>query len=310
MADVSTRTGRRPLSVVVVAYEMSRELPRTLRSLAPDYQRGIGAEDYEVVLVDNGSKDELDAAMLARFPGHIRATRIFPAPPSPAHAANVGLSMAEGDVIGLMIDGARMASPGLLAHALLAARLAERPVIATLAWHLGPTLHMQAAEVGYDQDAEDRLLAEIDWKADGYRLFEVSTLAASSRPGWFSPLGESSALFLNREMWSSLGGLDERFEIPGGGRVNHDIYRRACSAENARLIVLLGEGTFHQTHQGAYTSRRFGRREANAEYEALRGEPFSRPPNEPLYLGTVPPEVVPHLLRAAQCVQDAGDPAP
>ena len=42
------RSSRLALSVVVVAYDMARELPRTLRSLAPGYQRGIAADEYEV----------------------------------------------------------------------------------------------------------------------------------------------------------------------------------------------------------------------------------------------------------------------
>ncbi len=284
-----------PLSVVVVAYDMDRELPRTLRTLAPGSQRGIAADDYEVVVVDNGSPTPVDESVIAGFPGHIRVERLDPAPPSPAAAANLGLARAEGALVGLLIDGARMASPGLLAQARLGARLADRPVVATLAWHLGPGLHMDAAATGHDRAAEDELLATVDWEADGYRLFGISTLAASSRPGWFAPLGESNALFLPRELWAELGGLDERFVIPGGGRLNHDVYRRACGLEGAQLVVLLGEGTFHQTHGGAATSGRFAKADADAEYEALRGEPFARPANEALYVGAVPAEVLPHL---------------
>jgi hypothetical protein len=281
--------------VVVVAYDMDRELPRTLRTLSPDYQRGLDADDYEVVVVDNGSPRPVDEAVLAGFPGRIRVDRLDPAPPSPAAAANLGLARAEGVLVGLLIDGARMASPGLLAQARLATRLADRPVVATLAWHLGPGLHMDAAETGHDREAEDELLATVDWETDGYRLFTISTLAASSRPGWFGPLGESNALFLPRELWAELGGLDERFAIPGGGRVNHDVYRRACALDGAQLVVLLGEGTFHQTHGGAATSGRYAKADADAEYEALRGEPFARPGNEALYVGAVPAEVLPHL---------------
>ena len=284
-----------PLSVVVVAYDMDRELPRTLRTLAPGFQRGIAAADYEVVVVDNGSPTPVDPSVIAGFPGRIRVERLDPAPPSPAAAANLGLARAEGALVGLLIDGARMASPGLLAQARLGARLADRPVVATLAWHLGPGLHMDAAATGHDRAAEDELLATVDWEADGYRLFGISTLAASSRPGWFGPLGESNALFLPRELWAELGGLDERFVIPGGGRVNHDVYRRACALDGAQLVVLLGEGTFHQTHGGAATSGRFAKADADAEYEALRGEPFARPANEALYVGAVAAEVLPHL---------------
>jgi len=61
------------LSVVVVAYDMAREVPRTLRSLAPAYQRGMTADEYEVILVDNGSPEPLDVATLDSFGGRLRS---------------------------------------------------------------------------------------------------------------------------------------------------------------------------------------------------------------------------------------------
>jgi glycosyltransferase involved in cell wall biosynthesis len=283
------------LSIIVVAYDMDREIARTLRSLSPEYQRGIDSSEYEVVLVDNGSPQPLDDGMLANFPGRLRSVRLDPAPPSPAHAANVGLEMAAGEFVGLLIDGARLVSPGLLSQSLLARRVADRAVVASLAWHLGPDTHMRADEVGYDQTSEDRLLAEADWENDGYRLFNISTLAGSSRRGWFGALDESNALFMNGSMWRELDGLDERFELPGGGAVNHDLYRRACTLTDSRLVVLLGEGTFHQIHGGALTSRSYPRQWALSEYEDLTGEPLEIPPFDPLYLGTAPPETLPHL---------------
>ena len=62
MKFLSTRW-RRPkktLSVVVVVYNIPREAPRTLFSLSADYQRHIAPEDYEVIVVDNGSNPSLD----------------------------------------------------------------------------------------------------------------------------------------------------------------------------------------------------------------------------------------------------------
>jgi glycosyltransferase involved in cell wall biosynthesis len=288
------------ISVVVVAYDMKRELPRTLRSLAPEYQRQIEADDYEVVVVDNGSPEPLDSSVVAAFPGRIRTTRLDPAPPSPARAANLGVDTADGAVVGLIVDGARIASPGLLTHARLALQLADRPVVTAPGYHLGAARHMEAKATGYDQRAEDQMLAETDWESDGYRLFEIATLAASSGRGWFGPMGESSALFLPRELWAELGGLDERFVLPGGGLVNHDLYRRACSLPGARLIALLGEGTFHQFHGGAATSRRFTWEEMNDEYEVLRHERYRPPTNEPLYLGHIPPSALPHIEESVR----------
>jgi glycosyltransferase involved in cell wall biosynthesis len=288
------------VSVVVVAYDMARELPRTLHTLDPRRQVGIDADQYEVVLVDNGSPSPVDPAVLAGFAGRLRTIRLDPAPPSPARAANEGVRAATGDLVGLVVDGARLCSPGLLATAQLAAGLAPRPVVTAPAWHLGSVPHMRAAEVGYDQAAEDRLLAGTAWEDDAYELFSVSTFAGSSWRGIFGPMGESSSLFLPPALWEELGGLDERFDLPGGGLVNHDLYRRATELAGVRLVELLGEGTFHQFHGGAATSRRFGWAEMAAGYEALRGEPYRPPSLPPLYVGSVPRSYLAHVERSAR----------
>ena len=289
---------------MVVAYDMGRELPRTLASLQPGYQRGIDGRDYEVIVVDNGSPEPVAAASFSWFEAPLRVVRVDPAPPSPAHAANVGAGLARGELVGLLIDGARIASPGLLAHARLAARLAPQPVIASLGWHLGAAIHAHASDVGYDQAAEDRLLAALDWEADGYRLFTAATLAESSSRGWFAPMGESNGLFVRAETWDTLGGLDESFALPGGGLVNHDFLRRACELDGTQLVVLLGEGTFHQIHGGAATSGRIGWDEMHADYVALRGGPYVPPAVERLYVGTMPDAALPHLEHSARRAQE------
>ena len=274
---------------MVVAYDMARELPRTLRTLAPGFQRGIDPGDLEVVVVDNGSPEPVDPTWLepiAAAGAAVRLERLDPAPPSPAAAANHGLALARGALVGLIVDGARMASPGLVATARRAARLDPRPVVAALAWHLGDQRHEGA---GHDQGAEDALLDGLGWEGDGYRLFEVSTLANSSGRGWFGPMGESSALFLPRALWDELGGLDEAFALPGGGLVNHDLYRRACELSDTELIVLLGEGTFHQFHGGAATSGAQRWEDMRADYEAIRGLPHRPPERAPWLVGRMPP---------------------
>jgi hypothetical protein len=300
------------LSVVVVVHDMARELPRTLLSLSAAHQVGIAPGDHEIVVVDNGSTVPVDPSGLQAPGTPLRVLRLDPAPASPAAAANRGIEEARGSSVGLIVDGARMASPGLLAAAAQGLRLAERAVVATLGWHLGPVRHGHAAAAGYDQVAEDALLERIGWPEDGYRLFEVSTLAESSSRGWFGPLGESSALFMPAALWHELGGLDTSFALPGGGLVNHDLYRRALEAPGTELVVLLGEGTFHQVHGGAATSGRFGWEEMQADHVRLRGRRAAPPTQDPTYLGRIPPSARRHLVASAEWLvrhEQAGTPA-
>lgn len=294
------------LSVVVVAHDMDRELPRTLRSLAVPYQRRLEPSDYEIIVVDNGSTRAITPAAPDDPATTIRLHRIDDAAVSPARAANEGIASARGEVIGLIIDGARMASPGLLTGACLAATLTDRAIVTAPAWHLGPSLQAESAAKGYDQATEDALLAEVAWEDDGYALFTIAAPASSSARGLFGPMGESSSLFLSHQLWAELGGLDERFALPGGGMVNHDLYRRACALTGAQLIVLLGEGTFHQVHGGAATSGRLTSEAMRADYEAICGEAHRPPPNQPVYLGSVPPTYLPHLAWSVELARSSG----
>src|SRR3954454_18459403 len=92
--EQATRKPR--LSIVVVVYNMAREAPRTLFSLSARYQRHIDADDYEVIVVDNGSVPPLDRAIIDDLEGHFRLIRIDQAPASPAYAVNRGLAEAQG----------------------------------------------------------------------------------------------------------------------------------------------------------------------------------------------------------------------
>ncbi len=292
------------LHVVVVAYDMARELPRTLDTLDVGYQRGVDASDYSVTVIDNGSPTPVPTSAVEQRQAPFHLVRIDDARPVPGPAINEAIGAVESDAVLIFIDGARMASPGLVTTTLDALRLDERAVVATVGWHLGEVPHMRAPEVGYDQEAEDALLDTVDWRDDGYQLFTIATLAGSSSRGWFGPLGESNALAMARPLWQELGGFEERFALPGGGLSNHDLYRRACGASGTRLVELLGEGTFHQYHGGAATSRRFGWEEMAAEYEAIRGQAFQPPATKPTLLGQVPTPALSHIATSATFAQE------
>ena len=306
---------RKPeVSVVVVVHNMAREAPRTLYSLSAAYQRNIGADEYEVIVVDNGSSPPFDPIVLDGLTGNFRLIRLDPAPTSPALAINRGLTAARGDIIGVMIDGARMVTPGLLHFARIGSRLYPRPVVATLGWYLGFDHQRWSIDAGYDPAQEDALLESIDWPNDGYRLFEIASLDGSSIDGWFMPIGKSTALFLRREMWAALAGVDERFDVPGGGFLNLDTFRRAAELPKSKPVILLGEGAFHQVHGGTASNSEFESFSESIakwrdQYASIRGYPWSPPSvEEPTYLGVLPRAALAHFVRSAVEPASGGEP--
>jgi glycosyl transferase family 2 len=294
------------VSVVVVVYNMPREAPRTLYSLSAAYQRHIAPDDFEVIVVDNGSNPPFDPKEIEGLSGNFRVIHVDEAPPSPGRAVNRGLAEARGEIVGVMIDGARITTPGLLHFARHGARLYEKAVVATLGWYLGHDFQGWSMQCGYDRAREDALLEAIDWPQDGYRLFEIGTMDESSVDGWFQPMTESNALFLRREVWELVGGMDERFDAPGGGLINLDTFGRALQVPEAKLVILLGEATFHQLHGGTNTNSPLDTQRENwtrwsSQYASIRGQPYQvvRPEDAPTYIGTLPRPELAHLVRAA-----------
>lgn len=292
-------SARAPIvSLVVIAYEMQRELPRTVYSLCPPYQSGIRPDDIELIIVDNGSQKPVEQADLPVEGIQVSMVRMGAASPSPAAAINHGIAMARGALVGLWIDGARLASPGILAGAVAAHRMDPDAPVFTLGFHLGHKPQQEAIREGYCREVEDMLLKTVDWHEDGYRLFDICALGKSAGDGWYSVLPESNGLFLPRTLWQTLGGVDERFQRPGGGLVNLDLMKRIIDHGGARPVTLLGEGTFHQIHNGASTNSSVSPwPEFVREYEAIRGEPFRPSQYDTRYLSVLPQARLGGLLQ-------------
>ncbi len=308
---------RAPLvSFVVVVYDMPRQAENTLLSLTCAYQRGVEEADYEVVVVENESGNCLQHAFIESLPDNFSYYRRSETEPTPAHAINFGAGHCSGENICVVIDGARLLTPGVVRHVLLGHRLHASAVVTVPGYHLGHELQQDAIESGYDEARERTLLDSIGWPDDGYRLFDIACFSGSSAPGFFQPNSESNCISIPRAVWSDLGGVDPRFNLRGGGLVNLDLYKRACEHAATRHVILLGEGTFHQFHGGATTGGESGEalgrfiEQINQQYREIRGADYESPSTNPIYLGELPVPVLRFLRLSAELALEPGaDPA-
>ncbi len=280
------------LSVVVNFHNMRREALRTLWTLSAAYQRDMSVLDYEVIVIDNGSTEPLDSEFVKTFGSNFHYYFLERSSKSPAGALNFGVNKAKGEFVSCIVDGARMVSPGILHYSLKAGMAFNYSFVSALAWHLGTEVQNISMLNGYNAEVEDHLLESINWRENGYQLFQISVLAQSSSVGFLGGLPEESSYFLmSKTHFHELGGFDEEFRSPGGGLMNHDFLKRVVEFQKFDPVILLGEGTFHQYHGGVATNVPLTDHPWNQfchEYHKIRGESFKKP-KQPLvhYFGNM-----------------------
>jgi len=287
------------LSIIVVAFNMPREIPRTLQSLGRGYQTAGTDLEYEVLVVDNGSTQSIDEKRVTTCGSNFSYHYLKDPPPSPAYALNYGASQSSGEILGFLIDGAHLLTPGVFKLALGAFAALDNPVVLTRYFFLGPKAQNESILEGYNQHAEDALLRSIDWPVDGYRLFEIGCPLQGqgnlSKITWFNKMTESNALFLRRSSFQAIGGANEAFDIPGGGFLNMDLYREAVDLPDAEPVQLIGEGSFHQYHGGTTTNVSPQERDEKVkkyakQYRDIRGRELAVSDKDVFYFGHLPTE--------------------
>jgi len=264
------------LSIVCIFHDMEREAKRTLYSLCSAYQSGVLGDEYEVVAIDNGSASPLEREFVTGLGPNFRYEYFQTNSASPVSAINYGAGIAKGENLAVIVDGARMVTPGIVRSSMDSLGTVSNPFVCTPAWHLGPKVQNESMLEGYDQVTEDQILDSIEWKSNGYRLFEISTIAQSSLPVLVGRMpNECSWFVMPRGLFFEVGGFDERFQAPGGGLVNQDFLLRITSRPEISPIVILNEGSFHQIHGGVATNVPLTNhpiRSFQAEYKSIHGE--------------------------------------
>jgi hypothetical protein len=305
---MNARDSRPKLSIVAVCHEMAAQIKNTLQSLLPPYQRNISIDDYEIILMDNGSAKMLDEGT-RKISSNLNYVYLSPdeASPSPAPAMNRGVALARAPALCLMIDGARLITPGVLSWGMRLLGVAPRAMVEVRGWHLGPKLQPESVMEGYGPEQERKLLESVRWLENGYRLWEVSAGTKQTRSGFSATTAESNCIFMSRELFFETGGFDERSRTPGGGLVNLDFFARAVAVADP-VITLLGEGTFHQVHGGAATGlskpemdEKFQQwyAESKALGQAIKPDHEFIPDYQFILAGHMPPECARWLARHA-----------
>jgi len=293
------------LSIVLIVFNMPEQAYKTLHSLSVQYQSGVSENDYEVIVIENRSSNNLQEPKVSSIGKNFKYFLRDETEPTPVHSANFGIQEARGEFVTLMIDGARMLTPGVVQYLLAAYRVSKHAIVAVPGYHLGHKLQQKAMLEGYNKEEEQTLLDSIKWPNNGYRLFEVSCLSGTSAGGFFRPFGESNCLGAPRELLLELGGFDKRFNETGGGQANLDLYKRLVEHPDSVLFCLPGEGSFHQFHGGVTTGQKGEIREEAmrahfAQYAAIRGGAYKPPQKRPIYLGPIPDCAMKFLSKSAQ----------
>lgn len=286
-------------SFVFQSYDMKKEVVNTLLSVLPSYQ-DYPKECFEVILVENPSKNTLSTQDLEFYAGNLVFIKNEINTPITI-SLNNAIRQARGEFLVICVDAARILSDGILKYCDQALRLAEKSIAAFHGFHLGIFPQQMSVDNGlYSKEDEMRFLEDIRFPNNPKALFCKASWAGSSSAGYFFQMAESNCLMIPRKSFYDIGGFDERLDSLSGGLANLDLYNRALSLTDHKLFFVLGEGTFHQFHNGDTTSGEKKFEKYVKEYRDKTGNEWQFPSRRDYeYLGHVPYESLSLIKQSA-----------
>ncbi len=268
---------------------MPMQLEQTLYTLSAQYQRGVSVDDYEVVVVENDSTNMTSEGYVHQLGKNIHYYSRKERSHSPVPAINFAFEQCRGKLIGLMIDGAHMVTPRVVQYALTANRAFEKPIVVVPGYHVGG--RRQSTDPSYNETVEQEVLAGLQWRENGYELFDVAEFSPGNEHSYLHPIMECNCLFAPYKLFKEIGFCDTRFMLKGGGSVNLHLYRQLATKSGTTIVVLPGEGSFHQFHGGVSTSSYEQKQQELSEHRKqlheIWGGSFHSVSREPVLLGAV-----------------------
>lgn len=274
------------LSAIIIFHNGIREAQRSLYSLSAKYQIGVLETDYEVIVVDSNSTNKLSQNFVNKFGSNYKYFDVSTNYPSPSKALNFGLSIANSQFTLIMIDGAHVITPKIISMSIEILTLKSNSFTYVKAYHIGKFSQNFSLENGYNQKEEDLLFKQSNWPNFPYNLFKISNFE-QTKSILYKTI-ESNCFCVQKTYLTQINALNERFQTKGGGFLNLHIFKQLIHEKNCQPICLVGEGSFHQFHDGVTTNVPINNRpliEMENEYLEIVGEKYTPPSYIPFLYG-------------------------
>jgi len=286
------------LSLVVALHESSRQAENALYSISTAYQRNV-SEPYEIVVAEALSDDVLGEERARALGDDLRYVAVAAGPAWRARSVAEGLEHARAPVVGVFHDGAHIVTPRVLELALEAFRSFEWPLVVVADY----VLDAERVAARGDVDAELEWFSQSAWKGSPYALFENAVYGPACPNGPLSPITGPSVLFFHKQRLAGTAALEPSRDQPGSGAFRLQFYTQLGRLPGTRLVALVGEGAFRQTHPEVATA--FVRwQEGSVErlmVDAVlpQGSGFEPVHREPVSFGDFGVEVERHVRQSA-----------
>jgi glycosyltransferase involved in cell wall biosynthesis len=226
------------ISIIMPSYNQASFLEEAVRSILD--QADI---EVELLVMDPGSTDGSRELLLALQEEYGKKLRLFfESDKGQSDAVNRGMAAADGEALGWLNSDDRL-KPGALA------------LVATLLKDTGPTwLYGRSGIIGVDGEAVSSMIVKYkNWRGASFSRLKLLTEN-------FIP---QMAVFWNRQMWETAGGLDETKDLD----MDYDLWLRFAAV--ADPVVVQQELADFRVHGEAKGSTRTGEQLA-AAYETAK----------------------------------------